>query len=154
MRRLAYEAADSGLLSPELPAGIRRVKGVKQLESCLGNWLSSAQAKLLLEATDGEDPRSIRELAMLAVLLGCGLHRAEPSGLEVEDMEVRQGHWVIVGLIGKGSRVRTVPMPVWVKEAVNRWRSMRRCMPPMSAVSPHEPVIWNDGATRSGEQRG
>src|SRR5215831_3655952 len=33
VRRLAYEAADSGLLSPELAAGIRRVKGVKQLGS-------------------------------------------------------------------------------------------------------------------------
>jgi len=31
VRRLAYEAADSGLLSPEFAAGIRRVKGVKQL---------------------------------------------------------------------------------------------------------------------------
>ena len=31
VRRLAYEAADCGLLSPELAAGIRRVKGVKQL---------------------------------------------------------------------------------------------------------------------------
>jgi hypothetical protein len=33
VRRLAYQAADSGLLSPELAAGIRRVKGVKQLGS-------------------------------------------------------------------------------------------------------------------------
>src|ERR1700674_1962901 len=31
VRRLAHEAADSGLLSPELGAGISRVKGVKQL---------------------------------------------------------------------------------------------------------------------------
>jgi hypothetical protein len=31
VRRLAHEAADSGLLSPELAAGISRVKGVKQL---------------------------------------------------------------------------------------------------------------------------
>jgi len=37
VRRLAYEAADSGLLSPELAAGIRRVKGVKQLGSRAGN---------------------------------------------------------------------------------------------------------------------
>src|SRR5215468_2777230 len=29
VRRLAYEAADTGLLSPELAAGIRRVKGAK-----------------------------------------------------------------------------------------------------------------------------
>jgi site-specific recombinase XerC len=121
VRRLAYEAADSGLLSPELAAGIRRVKGVKQLGSRLGNWLSSDQAKLLLESADGEDLRSIRDLAMMAVLLGCGLRRAELSVLEVEDMEVRQGHWAIVDLIGKGSRVRTAPMPMWVKEAVDRW---------------------------------
>ena len=121
VRRLAYEAADSGLLSPELAAGVRRVKGVKQLGSRLGNWLSSDQAKLLLENAEGEDLRSIRDLAMMAVLLGCGLRRAELSALEVEDMEVRQGHWAIVDLIGKGRRVRTVPMPTWVKEAVDRW---------------------------------
>jgi site-specific recombinase XerD len=121
VRRLAYEAADSGLLSPELAAGIRRVQGVKQLGSRLGNWLSSDQAKLLLEKADGEDLRSIRDLAMMSVLLGCGLRRAELSALAVEDIEVRQGHWAIVDLIGKGSRVRTVPMPMWVKEAVDRW---------------------------------
>jgi site-specific recombinase XerD len=121
VRRLAYEAADSGLLSPELAAGIRRVQGVKQLDLVWGNWLSSDQAKLLLEKADGEDLRSIRDLAMMSVLLGCGLRRAELSALEVEDIEVRQGHWAIVDLIGKGSRVRTVPMPMWVKEAVDRW---------------------------------
>jgi integrase len=121
VRRLAYEAADCGLLSPELAAGIRRVKGVKQLGARLGNWLSSDEARSLLENTDGEDLRSIRNLAMMAVLLGCGLRRAELSSLEVEDMELRQGRWAIVDLIGKGGRVRTVPMPLWVKEAIDRW---------------------------------
>src|SRR5436190_11359290 len=43
VRRLAYEAADSGLLSPELAAGIRRVKGAqkKKLGVRLGNWLTA-----------------------------------------------------------------------------------------------------------------
>ena len=36
-------------------------------------------------------------------------------------MQIRQGHWVIVDLVGKSSHVRTVPMPNWVKEAVDRW---------------------------------
>ena len=40
VRRLAHEAADAGLLSPELAAGISRVKGVKQLGFRAGNWLS------------------------------------------------------------------------------------------------------------------
>jgi site-specific recombinase XerC len=86
VRRLAYEAADSGLLSPELAAGIRRVKGVKQLGFRIGNWLTSDQAKLLLQKADGEDLRSLRDLAMMAVLLGCGL---TATSLRFLDIEVR-----------------------------------------------------------------
>jgi site-specific recombinase XerC len=115
VRRLAYEAADSGLLSPELAAGIRRVKGVKQLGSHTGNWLTRDQASLLLEKADGENLRSLRDLAMISFLLGCGLRRAELSSLEVEDMQIRRGHWAIIDLVGKGSHIRTVPMPNWVK---------------------------------------
>lgn len=62
VRRLAYEAADSGLLSPELAAGIRRVKGVKQLGTRTGNWLTPDQAGLHLEKADGDDLRSLRDL--------------------------------------------------------------------------------------------
>ena len=44
VRRLAYEAADTGLLSPDLAAGIRRVKGAKKLGMRLGNWLTAILA--------------------------------------------------------------------------------------------------------------
>jgi Protein of unknown function (DUF2911) len=64
VRRLAYEAADSGMLSPELAAGIRRVKGVKQLGFRAGNWLNRDQARLLLEKSDGESLRSTRDVAV------------------------------------------------------------------------------------------
>ena len=121
VRRLAYEAADSGLLSPELAAGIRRVKGVKHLGFRTGNWLNREQARLLLEVADGEGLRNIRDVAMISILLGCGLRRAELSALRREDIQVRQGHWAIVDLVGKCKHVRTVPMPIWVKDAVDRW---------------------------------
>jgi len=45
VRRLAYEAADTGLLSPDLAAGIRRVKGAKKLGMRLGNWLTVEEAR-------------------------------------------------------------------------------------------------------------
>jgi site-specific recombinase XerC len=115
VKGLAYEAADSGLLSPELAAGICRVKGVKLLGARTGNWLTRDQASLLLEKAEGADLRSLRDVAMISVLLGCGLRRAELSSLEIEDMQIRQGHWAIVDLVGKSSHVRTVPMPNWVK---------------------------------------
>jgi hypothetical protein len=50
VRRIAYEAADSGLLSPELAASIRRVKGVRRLGVRVGNWLTAEQGHRLLEA--------------------------------------------------------------------------------------------------------
>jgi Phage integrase family len=54
VRRVAYEAADSGLLSPELAAGIRRVKGVRRIGLRLGNWLTADQGRcLLLKAARG-----------------------------------------------------------------------------------------------------
>src|SRR5580698_10158505 len=52
VRRLAYEAADCGLLSADLAAGIRRVKGVKKLRVRLGNWLTAEQGQALLRAPD------------------------------------------------------------------------------------------------------
>ena len=50
VRRIAYEAADAGLLSPELAAGIRRVKGVRRIGVRLGNWLTPEQGRRLLES--------------------------------------------------------------------------------------------------------
>ena len=50
IRRLADEAAENSLLSPELAIGIRRVKGVKRLGRRIGNWLTQDQAQCLLNA--------------------------------------------------------------------------------------------------------
>jgi len=72
VRRLAYEAADTGLLSPELAAGIRRVKGAKKLGIRLGNGLSPDQAKRLLRSPNVETVRGKRDRAMLASHSGAG----------------------------------------------------------------------------------
>jgi site-specific recombinase XerD len=121
VRRLAHEAADAGLLSPELAAGISRVKGVKQLGFRAGNWLSSEQSSEVLRHACGSTMRSKRDYAMLALLFGCGFRRSELVGLEVNEIQMRQGHWVVVDLIGKGGHIRTVPIPAWVKTALDQW---------------------------------
>lgn len=121
VRRLAYEAADTGLLSPELAAGIRRVKGAKRLGVRIGNWLTSDQCRELLLKSSSDTLRGKRDRAILALLVGCGLRRAELVGLRVEDLQVREEHWVIADLIGKGKHIRTVPVPTWVKRAVDEW---------------------------------
>src|ERR1039458_1174944 len=52
--RLAYEAADTGLLSPELAAGIQRVKGARKVGVRVGNWLTADQSLRLLQAPEAE----------------------------------------------------------------------------------------------------
>ncbi len=50
VRRIAYAATDTGRLSPELAAGIRRVKGAHRIGVRLGNWLTPEQGRRLLES--------------------------------------------------------------------------------------------------------
>jgi site-specific recombinase XerD len=121
VRRLAHEAADSGLLSPELAAGISRVKGVKQLGFRSGNWLSAQESSEVLKCARGNSMRAKRDYAMLALLFGCGFRRSELVGLELDEIQMRQGHWAVVDLIGKGGHIRTVPIPQWVKAALDQW---------------------------------
>jgi integrase len=102
VRRLAYEASDCGLLSPDLAAGIRRVKGAKRLGVRVGNWLTVEQGKKLLAVHSGKQLRDLRNHAVLAMLLGCGLRRAELVAVRIEDFELREEHWVLADLIGKG----------------------------------------------------
>ncbi|MGA2186794.1 MAG: tyrosine-type recombinase/integrase [Bryobacteraceae bacterium] len=123
VRKLAVEAADNGLLAPELAAGITRVKGAKSQGVRVGNWLSVQQAQRLLNAPDVTTKKGLRDRAMLAVLLGCGLRRSEVAALTLKHIQQRDNRWCIVDLVGKHGRVRTIPMPTWVKGAIDVWTS-------------------------------
>jgi integrase len=65
--------------------------------------------------------RGWRDGAILGLLLGCGLRRSEVVGLTVEQLQMREGRWVIVDLLGKGRRLRTVPVPSWSKQLLDAW---------------------------------
>ena len=120
VRRLAYEAADCGLLSADLAAGIRRVKGVKKLGVRIGNWLT-AERQCALASTDRQRLKGKRDRALLALLLACGLRRHEAVALTLDDLQQREEHWAIVDLVGKGGHIRTVPVPDWVRTELDDW---------------------------------
>jgi site-specific recombinase XerD len=117
VRKLAVEAADNGLLAPELAAGITRVKGAKSKSVRVGNWLSLRQAQSLLNAPDTTTMKGLRDRAMLAILLGCGLRRSEVARLTLGHIQQRDNRWCIIDLLGKHGRIRTVPMPISVGNA-------------------------------------
>src|SRR5437879_541704 len=123
VRRVAFEAADSGLLSPELAAGIRRVKSVRRIGVRVGNWLTAEQAKRLLGVADRGSLRGKRDQAMIAMLIGCGLRRGELLALRVDSIQSREEHAVIADLLGTAGHIRTVPIPSSVKVAIDEWDS-------------------------------
>jgi integrase len=97
------------------------VKGAKRLGMPVGNWLSAEQGKRLLQTVDVDSLRGKRDYATLAILLGCGLRRAELTALRVEDIQQREEHRVIADLTGKGGHIRTIPVPDWVKAGIDAW---------------------------------
>lgn len=121
VRRLAAEAADNGLLAPDLAAGIARVKGQKSSGVRTGTWLTRDQAEQLLDYPDASPIKGIRDRAILAVLIGAGLRRDECCRLDCQSVQQRDGRWAIVDIRGKGNKIRTIPIPCWVKVSIDAW---------------------------------
>jgi site-specific recombinase XerD len=119
IRKLAEEASDNGALDPQIANGIRAVKGIRQEGIRSGNWLAKQQAQQLLNAPNIHTLKGLRDRAILAVLLGCGLRRAEAANLAFDRIQQRDGRWVLVDIIGKRNKVRSVPMPSWTKQAID-----------------------------------
>jgi integrase len=118
VRKLIGEARRNGILGPEQAAQMADIPNIRQQGTRLGNWLTRDQAKELLAVSDRTTLKGKRDAAILALLVGCALRRAE---LHIEDIRKREGRWVIAGLTGKGGRIRTVAVPLWVKRLIDAW---------------------------------
>jgi integrase len=122
LRRLFRKAAEAGLVDwgkAEAAAGVdnSRSGGVR-----VGNWLTPEQAKDLLLAPDENTLKGKRDGALLGLLVGCGLRRAELVSLMVDKIQMRdEDRWVIPDLVGKRKKLRLVPVPGWVKDRLDLW---------------------------------
>lgn len=132
IRKLAKEAADYivgedvkgnpiTLLPESVAQGIARIENIKRQGKKLGNWLSIDQAKAMIAQPDIETIKGLRDRAILATMLGCGLRREEIVELTPNHLQQREGRWVILDLQGKHNRVRTVQMPAWVKATIDKY---------------------------------
>jgi integrase len=121
VRKLIGEAQRNGIIDAEEAANLAGVPNISQKGTRLGNWLTRDQAKELLTVPDRSKIKGERDYAILALLLGCALRRQELASLDVDDIQLREGRWVVADLRGKGGRVRTVAIPLWVKKAIDGW---------------------------------
>ena len=129
IKALANEARERGLSSHTICESICSIHGLKQRGVRVGNWLSRAEAERLISAPDVTTPKGKRDQALLSLLIGCALRRAEVSALTRGHLQFRDGRPAIVDIIGKGRRVRSVGIPwkrwpytwealsVWLEEA-------------------------------------
>jgi integrase len=121
VRKLIGEARRNGIINGEQAARMADIPNIRQQGTRLGNWLTREQARELLTVPDRATLKGKRDAAILALLVGCALRRAELAALKMEDIQQREGRWVIADLRGKGGRIRTVAVPLWVKQSIDAW---------------------------------
>lgn len=121
IRKLISEARKNGILDAEQATQLADLPNARQTGARLGNWLTREQAKELLAVPDRSTLKGKRDYCILALLVGCALRRRELASLYIGDIQMREGRWVIADLRGKGGRIRTVAVPIWVKQGIDAW---------------------------------
>lgn len=121
IRGLLRLAADMELIPDGLARRISSIKGAPMRGVRIGNWLSREEAQALLDAPDLTTTKGLRDRAILAIMLYVGLRRAELVSLTFDHLQQRDGHCIIVNLIGKRGKSRSLKLPAQVKRQVDRW---------------------------------
>jgi integrase len=121
VRKMIGEARKNGMLGAEEASSLTEVPNMSQKGTRLGNWLTREQAKELLAVPDRSTLKGKRDYVILALLVGCALRRNELAELNVQTIQQREGRWVLADLEGKGRRIRTVAIPIWVKQGIDAW---------------------------------
>ncbi|WP_278045537.1 tyrosine-type recombinase/integrase [Edaphobacter modestus] len=116
VRKMVGEARRAGMIGQEEAASLTDIPNIRQKGTRLGNWLTREQAKDLLTVPDRSPLKGKRDYVILALLVGCALRRNELAELDVTTIQQREGRWVLADLEGKGRRIRTVAIPIWVKK--------------------------------------
>jgi integrase/recombinase XerD len=81
--------------------------GAPKVPSSLPKALSIEQVEALLGAVPGDDPRALRDRALLETLYAAGLRVSEATALDLDDVDLEDGS---VRAFGKGSKERMVPL--------------------------------------------
>jgi site-specific recombinase XerD len=123
IKKLVSELEDNGAIDPVLAQGIRNIPNKLYVHEGKpsGNWLTREQAQKLLRLPDVKKLKGLRDRAILAAFLGTGLRRSEVARLTFAHLQEREGRPVILNIVGKRDKLRTVPMPDWCKAAINAW---------------------------------
>ena len=116
VRLLAREAAQRGLLDEQTLYGLDRIRGNPVRGRRSGNWLTLDEVRHMIAVAG-----TTRDKAVLGLLFGSGLRRAELCSLRWTQWQKREGRWMLMDITGKGAKIRSVPVPQWAADLVNSW---------------------------------
>jgi integrase len=121
MRSLVAEARRAGMLSSEDAEKLSDIPNIKQAGARKGNWLTREQAKELLAVPDRSKLKGKRDYVILSLLVACALEGPNsPSSISRRFSRGKDvGCWPISK--GRGRRIRTVAIPIWVKQGIDAW---------------------------------
>lgn len=123
LKGVAVQAWKEGLMTSETLQRIRAVKSRRSVRLPKGRCLSMEESGKLLACHRGTAPVvDVRDRAVLSLMLGCGLRRAELCALKLEDLNREEKS---LSLIGKGNKERTVFMPDAAFDYLNDWLTYR-----------------------------
>jgi integrase/recombinase XerD len=124
LRRVLTEALRLELMDATDYAKAVDLPSIKDTRKLRGRALSSEEIEALMgvcEASEGTT--GVRDLALIALLRGCGLRRSEVVNLELRDYHPSQGALDIRN--GKGGKDRTVYLPESAIVYIEDWLSLR-----------------------------
>ncbi|MDO5494902.1 MAG: site-specific tyrosine recombinase XerD [bacterium] len=114
VRGLHKFALLEGLVGEDVAVGVSPPSTRKELP----HVLTVSQVEALLGAVSGEEPADLRDRALLEVLYGTGARISEAVGLAADDVDSETRS---VRLLGKGSKVRVVPIGSFALEALEAY---------------------------------
>jgi len=120
VRQTVVTARSLRLIDADTSADILAIPGPRGGGGGLGRTPTDDEVSDLLDvARNDQTLRGQRDLAVLAVLAGCGLRRSEAASVDVAEWCPSSGRLTVTS--GKGRRYREVPAPFWAADAIDAW---------------------------------
>ena len=122
LRGVLGECFRLGLMSAEDRLRAADVASVRGERLPRGRALTAGELRALFHACDAATVRGARDAALLALLYGAGLRRAEAVSITLRDLDLATA---TVRVTGKGDKQRAVPLGASVCDALERWLRAR-----------------------------
>lgn len=115
----------NGLINAETKERLIDFKPIKGSSLPAGRHVASEEIKSLRKSADPKKVVGIRNLAILSLLAGTGLRRAEVCSIDIDGYANIDGTGKSVSVIGKGNKQRTVAVPTWAQKSLDAWIETR-----------------------------